>query len=237
MKKVASFTLALALMLSLVACGDKTTTSNPSSENTPPPVSKQDSSTADTPSAEESKPVEEDSDATTTTRPPASADLSKDWSSFQFELQGKLYTLPVKFSDLTADGWVMKDEAVLSETLEPDQYFVSYTTLVNSNQEDAEISVQFANLGDTSMSVKDCYVNSIQHAEYSWTKNTVLYFPGGIALGMTMDDVKALYGEPKDTSIATELKYQTENYTDLILTFTTDGSKIEKMRMTNTYLP
>lgn len=174
------------------------------------------------------------------TRPLVSADLSSEWSSFQFELEGKLYTLPFSYSELEANGWIAQDNQELDETLESGKYVINYTTLVYSNKENTEIYVQFANLDEKDMPLRECYVSGIQFAQYSWSENTVLYFPGGFTLGSTKQDVEKLYGEPSNTqesSTTIEWKYETKNYNDVIFTFTKETGKIEKMRMSNAYLP
>jgi len=173
-------------------------------------------------------------------RPSANANLSAEWLSFQFELEGQIYTLPVLYSELEANGWVAQNEKDLDDILEVGQYTVSYTTLINGSEENTEISVQFANLSDGALTMRECYVSGIQFYATSWNENTTLYFPGGFALGNTLEEVKTLYGEPETTqeySTTTEWKYSTENYNNVILTFTNDTGVIEKMRMSNAYLP
>jgi hypothetical protein len=218
--------LALALALALAACGKNPAPDDPGaiSANTP-----------DAPSASETAAIAEEIDL-----PPASAELSSQWNSFQFELEGAIYTLPMRWTELEANGWAAGNSRDMDEILEPGKYILNYMTMVYSNKENSEIYVQFANLGDEDMPLGDCYVSGIQFAGYSWNKNTSIYFPGGLTVGSTRAEVEALYGQPSETqgaSSALEWKYQTQIYEDVIINFNSDTEKIEKMRMSNIYLP
>lgn len=232
-KKKTLLAVMIATILLLSACGTKTTSDSYGSNSTAPPTSNSEDNTATTDSATFA-PAEE------TTRPKASADLSSEWSSYQFELEGKLYTLPFRYSELEANGWSTLDTKELDETLEAGKYTVTSTTIVNNNKENCEISIQFSNLDDNDMPLKDCYVSGISLFDSSWSKNTVLYFPGGLTIGSTKEEVNALYGESGDvneTSATIVWKYQTENYTDVIFNFIKETGKIESMKMYNPYLP
>jgi len=245
MKKIVLLALALILALSFAACGGNTGSDNSEDNVTSSSVvdDGDDATPTDTEPAEtlEGSEGSKGSEATgETTRPPASAELSPEWDSFQFDLEGVIYTLPIRYSELEANGWVAQNEQDLEETLEPDQYIAGYITLVNSNKENSEISAQFANLDDEDMLLHECYVSGIQFAEYSWSEDTVLYFPGGFTIGSTMEEVEALYGEPSETSelsATVDWKYQTEIYDGITITFTKETGEIEKLRMTNLYLP
>lgn len=237
MKKILLSVLTITIMLALVACSNTNPADNSSHNSSEPPLTSNDESntkTSDTKTSDPSTPGEE------ITRPPASAELSKEWSSFEFELQGKLYTLPISYSELAADGWAVKHDEELDETLGADEYIAGYITLAYNNEENTDIGVQFANMGDKELSLKECYVSGIQLFENPLSENTVCYFPGGFTLGSTMDDVEALYGQTGkglETSTTVELKYQKQNYDDVMLTFVKETGKLEKMRMTNAYLP
>jgi hypothetical protein len=228
MRKILILALAFVFALSTAACGN-----NSGNSSEPPPDSVSDDGDEQT-----------DSRSSGTihqiARPPVSAELSTEWSSFQFELEGKIYTLPILYSELEADGWTTANSGDLDETLEAGNYIVGNTTLVNSNKENSEVSVQFANLGDADATLKECYVSGVQFAEYSWNKATYIYFPGGFTIGSAKDEVQASYGEPSEIqeySSTIEWKYQTQIYDGVTFTFTKETGAIEQMRMTNLYLP
>lgn len=225
--------LILVLSLSLVACGDNSAPSDSGNNSTTEPLTSDNDDVTTTVEAVTSGTVEEIS------RPPASAELSAEWNSYQFELEGKIYTLPLRYSELEANGWTAQNAKNMEETLESGKYILNYITLSYGGKENTEIGVQFVNLDDEDRTLAECYVGGIQLAENSWNKNTVLYFPGGFTIGSTKEEVEALYGEPnatQDRSTTIEWTYETQNYATLTFTFTKETGKIEKMRMSNLYL-
>jgi hypothetical protein len=246
MKKIVLVALVFLLVFSLAACGDNavpdTSAPDTSGNNSPTPpatnnggaAAPTDSEAPEAPETPETPEMVEE-----TARPPASAELSAEWSSFQFELEGKIYTLPIRYSELEANGWVAENAQDMDEILEAGKYILNYQTMVYSDKENSEIAVQFANLGDEDVPLSECHVSGIQFSEYSWNKDTVLYFPGGFTIGSTQEEVEALYGEPSETqelSSTVEWKYKTQIYDDVIFTFTKESGKIEKMRISNIYL-
>ena len=260
MKKVLTMVLALVMVFSLLTgCGsnsavdtESSSTSDSGSENAAEPADSNDDSTEadefndDTDSAAAESDVNTDSEADEaevseeTPKPPASADLSSEWSSYQFQLEDKIYTLPIRYSDLEADGWSIKYEGNKEESIKAGSYILNYITLTCSNKENAEIEVQFANLDDKDMQITDCYVASVQYWEHSSNKDTVIYFPGGLTLGSTKEEVAALYGEPNEInsfSNTDKWKYEIQNYDDVTLTINKDTGIIEQIEMANMYLP
>jgi len=233
MKKIGLLAPALILALSLTSCGSKTNNDLPDNNSTEPPVANDSGETTPTDS-------EKSEAAGEITRPPASAELSAEWNTFQFELEGEIFTLPIRYSELEAKGWVAENDKDMDNTLEAGNYILNYTTIVNNNKENSEISVQFANLSDKDLPLRECYVSGIQLFEYSTSKDTVLYFPGGFTMGSEKAEIEALYGEPSETqefSNTVEWTYKDQIYASVILTFTKETGEIEKMRMSNIYLP
>lgn len=239
MKKRMALVLATALLLALTACGGESPSSSEANESTTSSAV-----TSSTPEATSSAPEATSSEAETAStpeaseaeRPVASTDLSTEWDSFQFELNGALYTFPATYAEFEANGWGPGKGVDLGDTLTRNQYTVSFVTLLHG---DNEVTVQFSNLGDEEAAMRDCHVTAVQLSDLH-SGNTTLIFPGNIALGSTQDDVQSQYGEPKEkkeSSATTDWKYQTEIYDDVILTFDNETNKITKLRMSNMYLP
>lgn len=232
MKKIFSILLVLALALSLAACGGSA--AKPTSPPEPTAEPTQTLAPTEEP-LETTAPTEEPA----ASRPPVSEELPSEWTSFQFELEGVIYTLPLKYSELEANGWVLENEDLAEEMFEVNTYTLVYQTLVNSNKENCEISVQLANLDSEERAAKDCYISGIQYTANQWTENTVIYFPGGLTSGSTMADVQALYGETEDTTVytnTTECEYSERRYSGVLITYNNETETIEKMRMTNMFI-
>ena len=59
--------------------------------------------------------------AAPTDAPAQPADLSSDWRSWQLEIDGVIYTLPIKVSDFFANGWTF---GVENEMIEPENGYM-----------------------------------------------------------------------------------------------------------------
>lgn len=252
MKKQTVLILAVAVLLSLTACSgnnssatsttketastepttstDSTDSTDPTTSTTPTDSTDSTDSTDPTTSTDPATPEE-----TEVTIPLASSDLSTEWSSYQFELNGKIYSLPVSYSEFVANGWAPKSDKQLADTLEPDQYRLSYITLYNGEN---EISVEFANLDKETLPLSKCYVSGIMFT--SLHKGNTPIFPGNIAIGSPMDTVKTLYGEPpenKERSYSIEWMYQEQIYDHVKITFDPTTKIVTDLSMANLYLP
>lgn len=267
MRKLLSVSLVFLFVLSLAACSNKTVQSDTNDSvsalkeegdiSDSVPASQEEGSISDSISASNDEgdlldsSTSQDTSASDTdevapeeepalVRPPASAELSGEWNSYQFELQGKIYTLPILYSQLEADGWSLHNKEDREETLKSNQYILSYLTLIHGEDEDTETGAQFSNFSKETLTLPDCYVTSISIGNYSWNENAVLYFPGGISIGSTQAEVEALYGksaEITESSATTDWTYRTDNYGYIIFTFTNETGTIERMRMSNNLVP
>lgn len=118
------------------------------------------------------------------------ADLDPVSLIYTFTLNGDLYTLPCPVSDFTENGWDLG-----SGTLDANTYartvgfhnggseYVSFEVM-NDTEEDG---VELANLKVVSVKVTQSFVD-VDGNEFETLD--------GLHLGMTLDEVKALFGEP-----------------------------------------
>lgn len=117
--------------------------------------------------------------------------------SLMFSLDGVVYTLPVHFSELEANGWTPYDTESRSEsecrfatdTLEPSG-FASWE-LINDNQ---NVVVRLSNLTEEVLPVGESYVTAVSVLYEVYDAQIVL--PGNISFGSTYRDVTAVFGVP-----------------------------------------
>jgi len=117
--------------------------------------------------------------------------------SLMFSLDGVIYTLPVHFSELEANGWTPYDTNPRSgggyrfttDTLEPGD-FVCWELIFDSQN----VVVSFTNFSEEVLPVSkgDITFVGVIYDVY----NAQLILPGNIMIGSTYEDVIAAYGEP-----------------------------------------
>lgn len=125
-------------------------------------------------------------------------------SIYTFTLNGDTYTLPCKVTDFTENGWNLG-----SGTLDANTYartigyhkggseYVAFEVL-NDTEEDG---VEMANLKVVSVKVTQSFVD---------VEGNEFVTADGLRLGMTLDEVKALYGEPTSEN-ASYISYHFQN--------------------------
>jgi len=147
---------------------------------------------------------------------PASDELSDDIFSLMFSLDGVVYTLPVPFAELEANGWEGYDGYegydydLAAQTIYPGQW----TGAVISNEGQILIA-GFINLGEEVLPVNESHVEAVSIPRYDGN-DIQLIFPGNIMRGSTYEDVLEAHGEPSerlegDESI--DLAYEAEHVT------------------------
>lgn len=116
-----------------------------------------------------------------------------DWKTLEFALDGEIYTFPITLADIEAAGFTI-DEEYKSETLESNMYTTSVTA---ENAAGERFYVRFKNFTDTDKELKDCdiYGFSFEVDDYR-DVNPDVTICNGVTFGMTIDEVKALMGEP-----------------------------------------
>nr|WP_295682909.1 hypothetical protein [uncultured Lachnoclostridium sp.] len=119
-------------------------------------------------------------------------ELSDDLSSFQIQINDVIYSLPMKYSDFTAQGFVMKDDD--NEKLESGYYTWSYF-----NRGDLKLKANIINTDEKELPISECYIGSIEIDKDNKEngKGVFIALPKGVIFNQsTLDDVKAAYGEP-----------------------------------------
>lgn len=227
-KKCILLLTAVVSAIALSACGKSketiteptptpTVTAAPTDQPTPTPTA----SPTDTPTA-----ASTDTPADTT----ASGDLSDDLYSFQFSLNGTVYTLPCAYSQLTENGWSIED--IGDQTLEPDQYTFS-DALING---DMRIMASLVNTDTKVLPMDKCNVGKISIDNYQAEKGVKLIFPKNITYGSTYDDVIAAYGKPTEESGSGSIKtlsYNLDTYSDVVITINTESNTVDSLEMEN----
>ena len=184
-------------------------------------------------------------DSTGTGDSPASAG-SSEWLSGEFTLEGQSFTLLKSgFRDLEAAGWHLTDEAQESiDTQYGGSFVVNKNTVVigsldvTTGEKDG-VSINVTNLGDAPQDFRDCTLCEIKvdGYDYSFTPETPasLVIAGGGTLGMTVDEIKGIYGEPQDSYTGTggysSLTYQPEGEYTKSLDFTFTDGKVTQIRL------
>ena len=146
-----------------------------------------------------------------------STTVSDNWKDYQVSINGTVLTLPCTYSELNSvTGAELKSSEVKSyiqsgyyttASLYKDDSLVMYIELSNSTEEDQLYT--------------DCMVTKIGYSQYT-DKNldADIVFCGNLQVGqtMTVDDIKAILGEPQDSYeytdtdyISTTLRYEDEN--------------------------
>lgn len=138
------------------------------------------------------------------------------------KLDGKEYTVPCAYSDFAANGWTSKNA---DETLEARTY-----TLVEYLKNDSkELTVQFVNSTDSSLKYSECEIGQV---EAGLDSGAEIELPGGFVFdsSVTVDDIKAMYGEPSDTTEGDDyevLRYEDDDYKRVEFFIYTDEEMIQ----------
>ena len=120
--------------------------------------------------------------------------LSDDLYSFQFSLDGKVYTLPCEFKELQDNGWEIEDYTE-DFKLAPNQYSIgTYIT-----KDGISLSTGFINFSKNEVTLDQCSIGEISIDEYLEDKHADFSIAKGIKVGSTREDVKAAFGEPTES--------------------------------------
>ena len=226
--------LLLTVVLSTIAlsaCGGSKKSTI--AETTPAPTETTASTAELTPTAEPTDSTVETMDETTagsTADTTVTGDLSDDLYSFQFSLNGTVYTLPCAYSQFTTDGWSFED--IDGQTLEPGQYTLS-NALING---DSRIMANLVNTGTDVVAMDKCNVGKVSIDNYQAEKGVKLILPKNIAIGSTYDDVIAAYGKPSDERETDPIKYMDYNldtYSSVKIQINTKTNAVDSIEMEN----
>ena len=125
--------------------------------------------------------------------------------SSTFSLNGIIYTLPVHFSELEANGWsfceVENEHDFATYTIEPGDFDV--IRLANG---DHNIFVFFTNFTDEISLLREVYITGV--SVLRGTNNAELIFPGNIIIGSTYEEVLAVHEDYLGYIIELERAYR-----------------------------
>ncbi len=231
-KKCIFLIAAVISAIALSACGKAketitdptptpTVTAEPTEEATPTPTEAPTEAPTETPTEAPSK---------ATAETPVSGDLSDDLYSFQFSLNGTVYTLPCAYSVFAENGWSIKD--IEGETLEPDQYTFSQ----NMDNGDMFIMASLVNTNPDTLPMEKCNVGKLSVDNYQAEKGAKLVLPKNITVGSPSDDVTAAYGEPTDKSDLgpiTALTYKLDSYSSVVIEINTESNTVDSIELEN----
>ena len=186
MKKI--FSITLALMLLLTACGAEPT----ATESTTAPT-------------EGEAPIVNHSGKTFSCDLTAHGTVAADPApvdSNSFTLCGKTYTMPIPVSQLIADGW--KQGSGGSMTFTPGQKMTMigyYLTAPDGSKIDL---LAVYNDTDQTQTLEGTVIVSLRLHDNNVKSPTQLTIPGGICLASTAADVLEAFGRPDSTSLFKE---------------------------------
>lgn len=137
-------------------------------------------------------PTEAPTEAVTEAAPLTAEELAPaDVLTYEIAINGKPLTIPFDFSELNEFGYTIKEDDELKAQ--------SYTIGVYPENADGKsISVQLWNPTDKAKKYSECKVGQLTYSPY---EDYSLTLPGGLPFDgrATIKDIKAKYGEPKNT--------------------------------------
>jgi len=157
------------------------------------------------------------------------------FDSLMFSLDGIIYTLPVHFSELEANGWIPYDTdprsgsgyRFASDILKPGGS-ASWELIADNHT----VVVSFTNFSDEMLPLKDSHVTFVGVVYEVYIAQLII--PGNIEIGSTYEDVIEAYGVPSEWHASKNrisLLYDL-NYSALQLTVDTESSQVVTMALT-----
>lgn len=125
-----------------------------------------------------------------------SAELGSSWDSYTVQLNEKVITFPCTIEDVEAAGIKLDtDYTPLDTTVSAGDYELGFFMDDKGN----EVAFEISNSGSSDLPLNECLVTGITVGDYdlSYGGLTVV-LPGGVQMGMTKEEVLALYGETED---------------------------------------
>lgn len=196
---------------------DNTTssTSGTTASMTSQPASTETSAPAGAEALAESAPAAPQDEQAAPAAEPVAADApaSNDWLSGEFVLDGQQFFLMQSgFHDLENAGWHLNEQ---SQDMINSEYGGTYMLNANKNStglfmrkdSKAGVAICTVNLSNSAQDFSEGLLSSIsvtQQGSYSNRETPSFIVAGGGALGMTIDEITALYGEPSSTSVSSD---------------------------------
>ncbi|WP_445451208.1 hypothetical protein [Enterococcus faecalis] len=141
--------------------------------------------------------------------------ISKNWYDNQIQIDNQVLTMPIKLKDLNNLGFELKysEPYVLNPN---DSVMGTHLT----NKKGNTISGTYSNLTDKAIDIKESSLTSINITDTT-NKDLNIFFPGEVTWGSSIEEIKKIYGEPKDEYVGDSgfsiLTYQedTDHYAKL----------------------
>ncbi len=158
----------------------------------------------------------------------APKEVGDDFSTFNVEYDGALYTLPAPVAEFEANGWkIVADKS--DETAAAQSY--GWVTLMKNNQ---SLRVMANNYSDKAATINNCFVTKVEGGDYS--TNMSITIPRGITRGMEEDKLKELLKdadyESEDSTSYTYYEIKSDRVNDEYEIIVRDG-KVSKIEVSN----
>ena len=157
--------------------------------------------TPETPSESQNETEETDMAETPAETEPLEITMSEELEDLTFILGGKVYTLPMSYADLAADGWMTEELSVIING-KPQKYVdkmigghseYSLSIVKNGNK----VFCCVYNPSGDSRAIKDCVVISVSANEQN---NADFVLAKEIKVGASMEAVRSAYGIPNEAA-------------------------------------
>ncbi len=160
--------------------------------------------------------------------------LSDNLFDYQFELDGKVLSLPCAYSELEALGWEYKN----ADTDSIPSMRATLSDVVKNGK--SIIMIRVLNPYKSEKLYSQCRVGTITVDDYSFKEGEVHSFTiaGGINFSSTEQDVRAAFGEPTDlyeSDFMKTLTYDEFGYSDssLKISFLAETGKMNQIKLSN----
>ena len=154
--------------------------------------------------------------SSSTSQPSSTGSVSDDWKDCEFILNNQTYKLAFDYNQIKNNGWSfnLADYGYSNGYIMNKGDKISSTIDLENSNFDSDITVGFTNTSDGAKDILDCQIWAI-NVDNAFAKKPVTFsFAKGIHNGSTLDEVKAAYGEPKDTYRSDSLGYWVYTYQD-----------------------
>lgn len=126
-----------------------------------------------------------------------SSQMNSDPLSGDITLNGVKYTLPIKATKLTDNGWKYNDFEAKGQPLKDGYYVENIHMDDGMKSENTRIDITLYNTSGSTVKFDDAMLGGIEVEKKSDTYKNTVVLPKGITLSSTYDDVIKSYGKPK----------------------------------------
>lgn len=149
-----------------------------------------------------------DSESSQQAEPTELADAA--WNDMMFLMDGQLFTFDFNCNEIFDAGWTYDTDVygLTDYQIEPGIILSRTVFLNNPNYSEGILAVGFTNTTDSTVGMDDCVVWSVELSAKDANAPEIV-LPGDVRFGMTLDEIKAIYGEPTE-----EERFEDEGYTE-----------------------